>query len=68
MDGPSVEAFARSQGKPAHPGGSDAMGYRITDELWAILLPWVARAKQYQCEPAPVLPEQRFFETLLYLA
>ena len=44
------------------------MRYVLTDDLWAILGPHVARAKRHTCGSRPTLPDRAFFEAVLYRA
>src|SRR5262245_24941620 len=44
------------------------MRYMLTDDLWALLGPLVARAKRHPQGQKPALPDRDFFEALLYVA
>lgn len=47
--------------------GTDAMRYMLSDELWVVMEPLVAAAKQHRGGQQPVMPDRMFFEALLYL-
>jgi transposase len=50
------------------PRGPDAMRYMLTDELWAVMGPLVARAKRHKGGQQPEVPDRAFFEAVLYWA
>lgn len=44
------------------------MRYMLTDELWAVMGPLVARAKKHRGGHRPETPDRVFFEAVLYWA
>lgn len=50
------------------PRGPDAMRYMLTDDLWALMGPLVAKAKRYKGGQKPEVPDRVFFEAILYWA
>ena len=44
------------------------MRYMLTDELWAVMGPLVARAKKHKGGQRPDTPDRLFFEAILYWA
>lgn len=44
------------------------MRYMLTDDLWALMGPLVAKAKRYKGGQKPEVPDRVFFEAILYWA